>query len=378
MSKSKLLGQGGFGCIFYPGINTDGSSTSDKYATKLQKKTYTSHNELEIGEKIKSIKGYKNFFRVHISHSELHLSSIDDTLLKNCKPLKMKENISYIALKLEYIENPDFFEYLFDIKKSSKEQIRIILESYGSLLNGFSELLKKNVVQFDLKNENILYNKKKNRFLISDFGISIDMDNYDHSSLYKFFYVYAPEYYVWGFDVHILCLLLHNDSERITMKHIIDTAKRFINANPALSFFSNEFQNIYYEKCIEFGKDYIDRSGERVRDDKIKKLISGYTTWDNYALSGLYLRILSKFYNEKIPNSKLLIKYSQLLMQNLSPSPDERLTIDNTIKIYHSLLKMDTLEESDMKNMTQVNYDYKKVISESKRETELLKTISGN
>ena len=204
------------------------------------------------------------------------------------------------------------------------------------------------------------------------------MDNYDHNMLYKFFYVYAPEYYVWGFDVHILCLLLHNNSERITMKHIIDAAKRFINANPALSFFSNEFQNIYYEKCIEFGKDYIDRSGEKVRDDKIKKLISGYTTWDNYALSGLYLRILSKFYNEKIPNSKLLIKYSQLLMQNLSPSPDERLTIDNTIKIYHSLLKMDTLEESDMKNMTQVNYDYKKVISESKRETELLKTISGN
>ena len=40
MSKSKLLGQGGFGCIFYPGINTDGSSTSDKYASKLQKNVH--------------------------------------------------------------------------------------------------------------------------------------------------------------------------------------------------------------------------------------------------------------------------------------------------------------------------------------------------
>lgn len=378
MSKSKLLGQGGFGCIFYPGINTDGSTTSDKYATKLQKKTYTSDNELEIGEKIKSIKGYKNFFRVHVSYSELHLSSIDDTLLRNCKPLKMKENISYIALKLEYIENPDFFEYLFDKKKSSKEQIRIILESYGSLLNGFSQLLKKNIVQFDLKNENILYNKEKNSFLISDFGISIDMDKYDHSLLYKFFYVYAPEYYVWGFDIHILCLLLHNDSQRITSKEIIDTANRFVSSNPALSFFSKEFQDIYYEKCIEFGKEYIDRPGEKTRDAKIKKLISGYKTWDNYALSGLYLRILSKFYNEKIPESKLLIKYSQLLMQNLSPSPDERLTIDNTIIVYKSLLKMDILDEADMKNMTHVNYDYKKVITDSKRETELLKTISGN
>ena len=190
MNKTKLLGQGGFGCVFHPGINTNGSNTSDKYATKLQKKTYTSENELEIGEKIKSIEGYKNFFRVHLSYSELHISSIDNKLLKDCKPLKAREDVPYMALKLEYLEKPDFFEHMFDKKKSSKEQVRIILESYGNLLTGFSHLVKKNIVQFDLKNENVLYNRNKNTFLISDFGISIDMDTYDHNLLYKFFYIY--------------------------------------------------------------------------------------------------------------------------------------------------------------------------------------------
>ena len=87
---SKLLAQGGFGCIYHPGFKLDGTPTTIKYATKLQKKTYTSDNEIAIGDEIKKIKQYQKFFRVHVSHSAIHLSSIDDTLLKNCKPIKKK------------------------------------------------------------------------------------------------------------------------------------------------------------------------------------------------------------------------------------------------------------------------------------------------
>ena len=105
---SKLLAQGGFGCIFHPGIKTDGKSMTSRYATKLQKKNYTSDNEIEIGNKIKSIKDYKKFFRIHEEYSSIHLSSIDDKLLKNCKPLRLKEDVPYIALKLEYLNKPDF------------------------------------------------------------------------------------------------------------------------------------------------------------------------------------------------------------------------------------------------------------------------------
>ena len=49
---SKLLAQGGFGCIYYPGINCDGKSIKEEYkiVSKLQKKNYTSDNEIKIGE----------------------------------------------------------------------------------------------------------------------------------------------------------------------------------------------------------------------------------------------------------------------------------------------------------------------------------------
>lgn len=372
---SKLLAQGGFGCIYHPGFKPDGTPTTIKYATKLQKKTYTSDNEITIGDEIKKIKQYQKFFRVHVNHSAIHLSSIDNTLLKNCKPIKVKDDIPYIAMKLEFLENPDFFEYIFDKSKTPKQQISIVIESYMHLLKGFSYLGKKNIVQYDLKNENILYDKKQNTYLISDFGISIDMNKYNVSMLYKFFYVFAPEYYIWSFDIHVLCLLLHSFDAKITTNHIADVATKFIEGNPAFQMFSPEFKNIYFQKCLLFGSEYIDRPGEKVRDDKINKLLKGYTTWDNYALSALYLRIIANFFENRFPESLFLTKFTQLLVQNLSPDPKERLSVDDTIKSYNELLKMKYKDEKDVENSAQGSYDYNKVINESKKQTEYLRTL---
>ena len=56
---SKLLSQGGFGCVFFPGISCDGKSQTNKsIVTTLQKKDLTADNEINIGKLIKTIKNY--------------------------------------------------------------------------------------------------------------------------------------------------------------------------------------------------------------------------------------------------------------------------------------------------------------------------------
>lgn len=60
---SKLLSQGGFGCIYFPSIECNGkSSTSKKYVTKLQKQDFNADNEINIGKIIKKIPNYDFFF----------------------------------------------------------------------------------------------------------------------------------------------------------------------------------------------------------------------------------------------------------------------------------------------------------------------------
>ena len=48
--KSKLLSQGGFGCIYYPGLKCNGKPQNNKnVVSKLQKKDDSSDNEIKIG-----------------------------------------------------------------------------------------------------------------------------------------------------------------------------------------------------------------------------------------------------------------------------------------------------------------------------------------
>ena len=59
---SKLLSQGAYGCVYYPGIDCNGNEDKKrKYVTKLQKKGYNSDNEINIGLIVRQL---KNFFYI--------------------------------------------------------------------------------------------------------------------------------------------------------------------------------------------------------------------------------------------------------------------------------------------------------------------------
>ena len=57
---AEMIDQGGFGCIFYPGLNckSDFTKKSKKIVSKLQHNTFNARNEILIGSKIKEIKEY--------------------------------------------------------------------------------------------------------------------------------------------------------------------------------------------------------------------------------------------------------------------------------------------------------------------------------
>jgi hypothetical protein len=54
---SKLLSQGSYGCIYYPGMKCDGRTDRNKqYVTKLQKLDHSADTEIFISNKIKQLK----------------------------------------------------------------------------------------------------------------------------------------------------------------------------------------------------------------------------------------------------------------------------------------------------------------------------------
>ena len=83
MKGGKLIAEGGYGCIFHPGINCDGKEMkTKKYASKIQRMSSSAKNEIQIGNILKNINGYENHFAPIIKHCEIDIAKIKNNKSK--------------------------------------------------------------------------------------------------------------------------------------------------------------------------------------------------------------------------------------------------------------------------------------------------------
>ena len=123
------------------------------------------------------------------------------------------------------------------------------------------------------------------------------MRSFNYSKLDDYFYVFAPEYYIWSFEIHIICFLSKNvkdDQYKLKKNDIERIANDFVENNKALYVFSNEFIDNYKGQCIEFGETLVDKSKKEIINLLTKKDV--YQTWDNYSLSCLLLKTFKVYH----------------------------------------------------------------------------------
>lgn len=330
---SKLISQGGFGCVYYPGIKCDGSKDSRRnVVTKLQRKNPTAENEIYIGELIKRIPNYRMFFLPVIDSCPVNIRDVDSELITDCKVVASSGDLPFILMTIPYVSNRGFFETLTDFSLGKKQILLTITETYSYLLSAIKYLLDANVVHFDLKGENVLYNLVSTDPQIIDFGISLPISKVTPGTWRQYFYAYAPEYYVWPLEVHLINFLLH-ESSPLKKSDIPDIASRFTKNNKALEPFSADFREKYQSLCEVCLQTYIGKPKEQV----IPLLVKQHPSWDNYSLSALYLRTFSYMFPKNLHRNPVLIQFSQLLLLNLSPDFSTRLSLDETKKKFSGI-----------------------------------------
>ena len=117
---SKLLSQGGFGCVYYPGITCNGETDKDKkYVTKLQRRDFNADNEIHIGNLISTIKNYKNFFIPVIKSCDIDLRRIDSSIVSDCQVVSQSGEVNYLLMTLNYVKNISLENTI--VTSSSKE-----------------------------------------------------------------------------------------------------------------------------------------------------------------------------------------------------------------------------------------------------------------
>lgn len=332
---SKLLSQGGFGCVFYPGINCDGSLNKDPMvATKVQKRDFNSQNEAEIGEIISSISGFEMFFLPVVDECAINIRQASNKALRKCEVVKDLED-EYVAMDVPYVKQTGLPEMLQTL--SSKDMILTIVESYRYLLMALDKLINANVVHFDLKLENVLFKKDTTNPRIIDFGISIPVEKLDTNNMREFFYVFAPDYYVWCPQICVIGFLLHETNGDLTEEDVEEIAELHTEGNRALDAFSAEFKDNFKQLLLMELKGFVGVKRNKV----IKMMLDSHETWDNYSLSVMFLRILTLLFPTDDHKNNLVILFSQILLMNIHPNPSRRLTIQDSQKKFNDIFMMD-------------------------------------
>ncbi len=209
------------------------------------------------------------------------------------------------------------------------------------------------------------------------------------------FYVHAPEYYLWPLEVHIITFLINNgtgtstgtgigtgSSQIFTEDDLAVIIYQYIVNNRALEYTSHRFKMKYMELCQQTFKPYTKKSREYVVNTLFTKY---WNTWDTYANNTMFLKLFYGLIMEtkKMPprarthdhteqrqelhdpdtlylvrhkdkiqfderfqiklkdkyatNHKKLIDVIQIMLRNIHPNPEKRLTPQETKTFFSSV-----------------------------------------
>jgi hypothetical protein len=419
---SRVINQGGFGCIFHPSLpckketKRNSNANSSEYVSKLVKKNFSSENEIRIGKIIQGIPFYSLYYVPVIQSCSASLAKVNDGEIKKCNIIsgsspsattatsaleertrmgrtrtREYDSNKFILLKMKYVENVKFVNYLFSIT-NKKHILNTLFDTYSYFLFSLEQLTNYGIVHYDFKWDNAVIDLKTGLPVILDFGISIpiktlldrvqkqgqhDGSSSSSSSLYDacrdYFYVYFPEYSLWSIEIHLISYVLNKDS-RITPESLKQTVDVYVDSNDAFTILSPQFINRYKELCYSTLERFIDQSRTYV----IGECLKFWKTWDNYALSISYLQIIKFISSSGFTSNQFLISFSEILVNNIHPDPARRSDYSTTRYKYKSIFYQDVNIENY--ELLIDNFDFEDFrsssVKESKRNDEMFSQAS--
>jgi len=328
--KDGFLGEGSYGCVYYPGIDCKGKKNTKKTVTKVQEINFYSKNEKSIGFYIKNnIKNFKNYFSCIVKACIIKFDIIEKSNLnlKKCNTLFEDYNSS-IANVLNYtydtntysnydyansnnsksqVNNQYYLMYSYYIKNKSLKEYYSTSTNYAncviSILNNFSYILaslmllnKHKIIHNDLHVNNIVINLKTNKPIILDFGLSflinkcykLNKNAIDFYTLKKFIFDFRLDHYHINIEKRFICFCVYNTSDEFYS--IIDT---------------DDAANLLTKTNIDF---FINDSYDSIaNNNEISKFFTSYELSEyKKALQQFYY----KFYNKTdYPTYASIVKY---------------------------------------------------------------------
>lgn len=329
--KIKFINQGTYGCIFRPAMNCKGKLINSSFVTKIQSEKDNSDKETKIGYKIKKIQGYSKYFAPILKTCNVSIANIKNDEIKKCDFINEKTT-KIISNKMKYVGDKTLFEYFLSIFKENPDKIQdVIFDCYLHILEGIKLLHQNNIIHYDLKENNIMFDEQHQYPIIIDFGLSFENTKLDdYNDLLEAFYIYAPEYKPWCFEIHIISFILRNIDEKdlnetISLSLLNQVIADFLKKNTMFKYFKKSEKYKHYENRL---KEFLNQYSELSYIDLISELIKYDYSWDNYSLAIIIFYSIYTLRLDETYSMNILLK---LVKQIIFSTPDTRFTIQDTI-----------------------------------------------
>jgi hypothetical protein len=275
--------------------------------------------------------------------SELKIMELEEEMQNLTLGYEIKKD-NTVLLKFADRELIVFKNYLKALS-SSKIYILTIINSYKHILKSIEILIANNIVHNHINFDSVLVDKDDNH-LLANFSFSIDISKPDIEQYMTHFIVaYDPSYLEWPLEFHILSYLLTNKLTSLSNYNIHNIICEFIDNHNILKTFGETIVNSYKEEALNYFNKYVNQPYNYILND----MLQYYNTWDNYALSILFLRILIGIHKSLNVNNKFIILFMKLLVSNIHLNPLKRCSVGSTTTQFNNLL--DSLEPKDYKEV---------------------------
>ena len=365
-----MISEGGYGCIYYPELETK----DEKFISKVQLNHFTSRNEKKVSDELRKIPNFQNFFGTVEKIMPLNINKLDPKLKAACTIMKKYNSKEFRVFKMEYIGEHTYLEYL-EKSQSNENLFPYIFETYKRILIGIQLLLSKNIIHMDLKGNNIMFNSIKNIPIIIDFGLSVRLEVLD-KHLEDYFYTFAPEYYYWSLEIHYINYLV-NETPTPTAENIIEICALFVEKNKILQ---ESFSQTFLEKYKLQAEQSLLRFLGKEKSDVIEHILKFSHTWDNYALSMVFIKIIKLFNLKGFVKNNFMIHFAKILLTNIHPYMERRLSPSETYKKFASFFynkEINTVQNFQelLENLIETSDMMKLAIQDEKDELKRLEQI---
>jgi hypothetical protein len=300
-------------------------------------------NELTNLTKLLTVEDRKTRFYLCEDFSNLKIAEVDtdiDSEFINLGNNKSNQSILLVFdnLQLTYLKN-----FLKSLKPS--KYVNQIIYFYKYLLNTLSLLVSSHLFHNHILFDSIVVSEEGYP-LLTNFSLSIDYMRSNIDTYFKHFILdYEPGFTEMPLEMHIVSYLLTNKLSSLSSYNIESVINDFADKNNILRTFGPDVVSSYKQEAHEYYKKYINQSYQYILTDMIQYA----HTWDNYALSILFLRILIGLHHTINIKNKFIIYFMKLLVGNIHLAPFKRLTITETLTQFDSIL-----EQMDPKDYTDI------------------------